>query len=52
MQNVFKDVSLTKRGPAWRFFHSNEEKKLAKCQLDNFSEVINLKNGLSGLSNR
>ena len=48
---IFKDVSLTKRAPTWKFFHSNEEKKLAKCQLDNCSEVINWKNGLSGLSN-
>ena len=48
---IFKDVSLTKRAPAWQFFHSNEDKKLAKCQLDNCSEVINWKNGLSGLSN-
>ena len=29
---IFKDVSLTKRAPAWKFFHSNEENKLAKCQ--------------------
>ena len=48
---IFKDVSLTKRAPAWQFFHSNEDKKLAKCQLDNCSEIINWKNGLSGLSN-
>ena len=48
---IFKDVSLTKRAPAWQFFHFNEDKKLAKCQLDNCSEVINWKNGLSGLSN-
>ena len=40
---IFKDVSLTKRAPAWKFLHSNEEKKLAKCQLDNCSEVINWK---------
>ena len=48
---VFKDVSLTKRAPAWKFFHANEEKRLAKCQIGNCSEVINWKNGLSGLSN-
>ena len=29
---IFKDVNLTKRAPAWKFFHSNEENKLAKCQ--------------------
>ena len=29
---IFKDVNLTKRAPAWKFFHSNEEYKLAKCQ--------------------
>ena len=27
---IFKDVSLTKRAPAWQFFHSNEDKKLAR----------------------
>ena len=48
---IFKDVSLTKRAEAWKFFHSNEEKKLAKCQVDKCSEIINWKNGLSGLSN-
>jgi hypothetical protein len=48
---IFKDVSLTKRAPAWKFFYSNEDKKLAKCQVDNCSKVINWKNGLSGLSN-
>ena len=48
---IFKDVSLTKRAPAWKFFHANEEKRLAKCQIGNCSEVINWKNGLSGLSN-
>ena len=29
---IFKDVSLTKRAPAWKFFHSNEKNKLSKCQ--------------------
>ena len=48
---IFKDMSLSKRAPAWKFFHSNEEKKLAKCQVDKCSEVINWKNGLSGLYN-
>ena len=48
---IFKDVSLTKRAPAWKFFHSNEETKLAKSQLGNCSELINWKNELSGLSN-
>ena len=48
---IFKDVSLTKRAPAWKFFYTNEEKKLAKCQVDKSSECINWKNGLSGLSN-
>ena len=48
---IFKDVSLTKRAQAWKFFHSNEERKLAKCQVDKCSEVINWKNGLSGLYN-
>ena len=47
---IFKDASLTKRAPAWKLFHSNEEKKLAKCQVDKCSDV-NWKNGLSGLSN-
>ena len=44
-------MSLTKRAPVWKFFHSNEEKKLAKCQVDKCYEIINWKNGLSGLSN-
>ena len=35
---IFKDVSLTKRAQAWKFFHSNEERKLAKCQVDKCSE--------------
>ena len=35
---IFKDVSLTKRAPAWKFFHANEEKRLAKCQIGNCSE--------------
>ena len=48
---IFKDVSLKKRAQAWRFFHCNEEKKLAKCQVDKCSEVINWRNGQSGLSN-
>ena len=29
---IFKDVSLTKWAPAWKFFHSNEENKLAQRQ--------------------
>ena len=47
---IFKDVSLIKRAPAWKFFHANEEKRLAKCQIGNCSEVINWMNGSSGLS--
>ena len=48
---IFKDVSLTKGAQAWKYFHSNEERKLAKCQVDKCSEVINWNNGLSGLYN-
>ena len=29
---MIKDVNLTKRAPALKFFHSKEENKLAKCQ--------------------
>ena len=38
---IFKDVNLTERAPAWKFFHSNEEKTLAKCHVDKCFEVIN-----------
>ena len=37
---IFKDANLTKTTPAWMFFHSNEEKKLVKCKLNNFFKLL------------
>ena len=39
---IFKDVSLTKRAPAWKFLHSNEEKKPSQMTQVSFEAKNNL----------
>ena len=39
---TFKDVSLTKRAPAWKLLHSNEEEKPSQMTLVSFEAKNNL----------
>ena len=50
-QTASLKVWILQKGLQLKFFHSTEEKKLAKSQLDNCSEFIKWKNELSGSSN-